>query len=70
MTRNTSLCVKRELKDSFVEISFGFACIGLLFAQVIHDFDIEVIAKLKLPSKYKSKPYVAKSWIEHSHGGS
>ena len=61
MTRNTSLCVKIELKDSFAEISLGFELIGSLFAQVIHDLEIvEVIAILKLPSRNKSKPYVAR----------
>lgn len=43
---------------------------GSLFAQVIHDVEfVEVIAELKLPSRNKSKPYVAKSWIEHDCGG-
>lgn len=61
MTRNTPLCVKIELKDSFAEISFGCELIGSLFAQVIHDLEIvEVIAILKLPSRNKSKPYVAR----------
>ena len=67
--KHFTLCEKR-VKDSFVEISLGFVFIGSLFAQVIHNVEfLEVKAKLKLPSRNKSKPYVAKSWIKRNHGG-